>query len=795
MELQKFSYDNKIVKFFLYATVFWGITGFLLGVTVATLLFFPDLWSDTIFAQNVEYLGYGRLRMLHTSAVIFAFVMNAFFAGFYYSTQRLLKTRMASDTLSWMHFWGWQAVIVLTVITFLLGINTSKEYAEHEWPIDILLSIVMIIFGANMFWTIKIRRIHHIYVAIWFYIATFIAVTSLHVFNNLELPVSLWKSYSLYAGAQDALVQWWYGHNAVAFVLTTPILGLMYYFVPKAANRPVFSYKLSIIHFWSLIFIYIWAGPHHLLYTSLPNWTQVLGTAFSLMLIAPSWGGMLNGLLTLRGSWDKVATDHTLKFFVVALTCYGMATFEGPLLATKTLNTIGHFTNWIIAHVHVGAIGWDGMFIFGMIYYLVPKLWNTKLYSKGLANTHFWLATLGIIIYVIPIYWAGFAEYQMLSEFTSQGTLVNKNFLETLTVVKPLYVFRAIGGLLYLIGSILMAINIYKTVKGVEFKADIPAEALPIVVEPKRLAGETTHSWIERMPVRLSILSAIVIGIGSLIEIAPTLLSDFKSDKVIVNTLTPLEIEGRDIYIREGCNACHSQMVRPFRDEIKRYSTPDIGFSKSEMFVYDHPFLWGSRRTGPDLGFEGIRNPNPAWHYKHFINPRYVEGASIMPAYPWLLARTLDTSDVQSKMEALRSLGVPYSDEEIQESANSIEEQQEEIFNLLMADGTTEPIKYFEEANSLTNIAEIENRVRQDIVNIQTDLEDELAGLEEGTPEFIKLESEIKVYDEKLEKENATLEKLTIKLSKEYKEQISNTDVIALIAYVRSLGTKIEYKE
>ncbi len=794
MELQKFSYDNKIVKYFLYATVFWGIVGFLLGVTVATLLFYPDLWQD-IFGQNVAPLGYGRLRMLHTSAVIFAFVLNAFFAGYYYSMQRLLKTRMANDTLSWVHFWGWQAVIVLVVVTFFLGINTSKEYAEHEWPIDILIAVVMIIFAINMFWTIKIRRVHHIYVAIWFYIATFFAVTALHIFNNIELPVSLWKSYSAYAGAQDALIQWWYGHNAVAFVLTTPILGLMYYYVPKAANRPVFSYKLSIIHFWSLIFIYIWAGPHHLLYTSLPNWTQVLGTAFSVMLIAPSWGGMLNGLLTLRGVWDKVANDYILKFFVVALTCYGMATFEGPLLATKTLNTIGHYTNWVIAHVHVGAIGWDGMFIFGMVYYLVPKLWDTKLYSKGMANTHFWLATLGIILYVIPIYWAGFAEYQMLSEFTPQGTLANKNFLETLTIVKPMYILRAIGGTLYLLGSILMAINIYKTVRSAKFIAEVPAEAYPIENVANRQANETLHSWIERRPVKLSILAAIVIGIGSVIEIIPTLMSDFQSDEVIVNTLTPLEVEGRDIYIKEGCNACHSQMVRPFRDEVKRYSTPELGFSKSEMFVYDHPFLWGSRRTGPDLGFEGVRNPNPAWHYKHFINPRYVEEASIMPAYPWLLANTLDISQAQDKMETLRSLGVPYTDEDIQDAEDWIDEQREEIFNLLMADGTSEPVKFYEEATGLTQIKDLEHQIIETLVDPQADLEDELAGLEEGSSDYKKVEAEIKAIDKKLDAKNVEMEKLTNKLAQEYKEQISNSEVIALIAYIRSLGTKIEFKD
>ncbi len=376
METQKFSYDNSIVRAFLYATVVFGLIGFLLGLTAAWMLFYPELPEyflgtddPTIVSLRSGDLqglinsqgafGFGRIRMLHTSAVIFAFVCNGFFAGAYYSMQRLLKTRMFSDTLSWIHFWGWQLMIVAVVITFLMGINTSKEYAEHEWPIDILITIIWVIFGINMFGTIARRRVRHLYVAIWFYLGTWVAIAMLHIFNNLEVPLSFtgWKSYSAYAGVKDALVQWWYGHNAVAFVLTTPVLGLMYYFLPKAANRPVFSYKLSIIHFWSLIFVYIWAGPHHLQYTAVPGWAQALATGFSIMLIAPSWGGMLNGLLTLRGAWDKVREDPVLKFFVVAVTCYGMATFEGPLLATKTLNKIGHYTDWVIGHVHVGALG------------------------------------------------------------------------------------------------------------------------------------------------------------------------------------------------------------------------------------------------------------------------------------------------------------------------------------------------------------------------------------------------------------------------------------------------------
>ena len=795
MELQKFSYDNKIVKYFLYATILWGVVGFLIGLTVATLLAYPDLLAN--MGIKIAPLGYGRLRMLHTSAVIFAFVGNAIFAGVYYSLQRLLKTRMYSDVLSWINFWGWQLVIVLVVITFFMGFNTSKEYAEHEWPIDILIALVWVVFGLHMFLTISIRRVRHLYVAIWFYIATFFAVAILHIFNNLEVPVSFtgMKSYSVYAGVQDALMQWWYGHNAVAFFLTTPVLGLMYYFVPKAAERPVFSYKLSIIHFWSLIFIYIWAGPHHLINTALPNWTQVLGTVFSIMLIAPSWGGMLNGLLTLRGVWDKVRVDPVLKFFVVAVTCYGMATFEGPILATKTLNTIGHYTNWVIAHVHVGALGWNGMIIFGMIYWLVPRMWKTQLYSTSMANAHFWLATLGIIFYVIPIYFAGFAEYQMLREFTPQGTLVNKNFLETLTVVRPMYWLRVIGGALYLVGSILMIINVWKTVARGSFVANEAAEAPALTnIGSDRKQGEGVHAWIERMPVQLSVLAVLALLVGSIIEIVPTLTAKFKDDKVVVNTLTPLEIEGRDIYIREGCNACHSQMVRPFRDEVVRYSTPALSFSKSEEFVYDHPFLWGSRRTGPDLGREGVTRNSASWHYKHFFNPREVEPTSIMPQYPWLLSSTLDVSDVEAKMKTLRTVGVPYTDKEIEKADKSIALQREEIYNLLMADGMTEPVKFYEEASGKAALKELENSIKQKTEPL-TDkiqaIDTKLVGLNAKSPEYAKLQAEIQELEKQVAAENARLDEKAKELATQYKTEIKQSDAIALIAYIRSLGTKI----
>jgi cytochrome c oxidase cbb3-type subunit I/II len=415
MQVESFQYDNKTVRNFAIATIIWGVVGMTVGLWVALQLVYPTV-------LNLQpYFNFGRLRPLHTNAVIFAFVGNAMFMGVYYSLQRLLKARMFSDVLSKIHFWGWQLIIVAAAITLPLGMSTAKEYAELEWPIDIVITLIWVVFGFNMFATIIKRRERHLYVAVWFYIATFVTVAVLHLVNSFELPVTLFKSYSWYAGVQDALVQWWYGHNAVAFFLTTPFLGLMYYFLPKAANRPVFSYKLSIIHFWALIFLYIWAGPHHLLYTALPNWAQSLGIVFSFMLIFPSWGGMINGLLTLRGAWDKVREDVILKFMVVAVTAYGMSTFEGPMLSLKSINAVAHFSDWIIAHVHIGGLGWNGMLTFGIIYWLLPRIYKTELYSKKLANIHFWLAT-GCHVEAIHAKWS--VEISIFRNRNLYGTIL-----------------------------------------------------------------------------------------------------------------------------------------------------------------------------------------------------------------------------------------------------------------------------------------------------------------------------------------------------------------------------------
>mgnify|MGYP001259608413 FL=1 len=648
MQVEKFYYDNKIVKYFAYAMMFWGIVGMLAGLYASIQLFFPAASLD------LPATTFGRVRPVHTNAIIFAFVGNCIFMGVYYSLQRLLKTRMWSDTLSYIHFWGWQLIIVAAAVTLFMGITTSKEYAELEWPIDIAITLVWVVFGINMFGTLIKRRERHIYVAIWFYIATWVTVALLHIVNSFAIPAGLFKSYSLYAGVQDALVQWWYGHNAVAFFLTTPILGLMYYFLPKAANRPVYSYRLSIIHFWSLIFIYIWAGPHHLLYTALPDWAQSLGTVFSVMLIAPSWGGMLNGLFTLRGAWDKVREEPVLKFFVVAITCYGMSTFEGPMLSLKNVNAISHFTDWTIAHVHIGGLGWNGFMAFGIIYYLIPRMFNTQLYSKKLATNHFWLGTIGIVLYAIPLYWAGFAQAQMWKAFTPEGQL-KFQFLETVTNIIPMYITRSIGGTLYLIGAFMMIYNVYKTVKGARFVANEEAEAAPL--QPMKLK-EKGHRWIETKPMTMLVLSLIVVAIGGIVEMIPTFL--IKSNIPTISSVqpyTPLELHGRDIYIREGCNTCHSQMIRPFRDEVKRYGE----YSKAGEFVYDHPFLWGSKRTGPDLARVGGKYPD-SWHYNHMFDPRSTSPGSIMPKYPWLLDKSIDTTTTASIIKTMRKLGVPYEE-------------------------------------------------------------------------------------------------------------------------------------
>jgi cytochrome c oxidase cbb3-type subunit I/II len=711
METQRIVYNDKVVRQFIWASVLFGIVGMLVGIIIALQLAF---WP----ANLPPFLSFGRLRPLHTNAVIFAFVGNMLFAGIYYSTQRLVKARLASNILSGIHFWGWQLIIVAAAVSLPLGITTGKEYAELEWPIDIAIAVIWVVFAVNFFWTLGKRREKHLYVAIWFYIATIITVAVLHIVNSFEIPVGAFKSYSIFAGVQDALVQWWYGHNAVAFFLTTPILGIMYYFLPKAAERPVFSYRLSIVHFWGLVFLYIWAGPHHLLYTALPDWAQSLGMVFSLMLWAPSWGGMLNGLLTLRGAWDKLRTDPVLKFFAAGVTFYGMSTFEGPLLSIKSVSGLAHYTDWIIGHVHAGGLGWNGLMAAGMFYWLVPRLYDTKLHSRAAANFHFWIATVGILLYVIAMWVAGITQGLMWRAVGETGGLLYPNFVETLIAIRPMYWARLIGGLLYFAGIVLMAWNLIKTAKsGAAVDGEIE---VPVVTEPRerdipwpkllfgqpviasiivmsllfamalfdgtmstvlalaatvwgvaaiaisiRNRDEEKVSWHRALEGRAGVFTTlVVIGVlvGGVAEIIPMIVSVPESIRTTKNVpYTPLELEGRDVFLREGCYTCHSQMIRPFTWETARYGDVSV----MDDSIFDHPFQWGSRRIGPDLARVGGKYAD-VWHYKHMVDPREISPGSNMPPYPHLSNETIDFADTPAKLRAMRNVGVPYRADQIQ---------------------------------------------------------------------------------------------------------------------------------
>jgi cytochrome c oxidase cbb3-type subunit I/II len=720
---QRIVYDDVTVRRFIFASVLFGLVGMLVGVVIASQLAW---WQANL---GISFLTFSRLRPLHTNAVIFAFVGNMMFAGIYYSTQRLLKTRMASDLLSAIHFWGWQFIIVCAAISLPLGYTTGKEYAELEWPIDIMIALVWVVFAINFFWTLAIRNEKNLYVAIWFYISTIITVAVLHVVNSFEVPLHLTglKSYSLYAGVQDALVQWWYGHNAVAFFLTTPILGIMYYFIPKAAERPVYSYRLSVVHFWSLVFMYIWAGPHHLLGTALPEWAQSLGMVFSLMLWAPSWGGMLNGLLTLRGRWDQLRSDPVLKFFAAAVTFYGMATFEGPLLSIKSVNALSHYTDWTIGHAHGGALGWNGFMAAGVFYWLVPRLYNTKLRSTRAADLHFWLGTVGIILYMVAMWVSGVTQGLMWRATNPDGSLLYPDFVETLLAIRPMYIVRMLGGLLYLAGMVIMAWNLLATVAGkkavlsevtvvVERKpagnagailrgyplfisvaaiacslfigwTSISVSAVMVVLvfviacvyyahgSDRRLGVPGWHSLLEGRALFFTTFTLLAILIGGVAELIPTLLiqkavPNIGSAAEAQAPYSPLELEGRDLYVENGCYTCHSQMIRTYGWEAQRYGSP----SRPEEFRFDHPFQWGSKRTGPDLAHEGGKYPN-LWHYQHMMDPRSISAGSNMPTFPWLVDNVVRTRDTPDKLSTMQKIGVPYADAEVATATSRYEKQ------------------------------------------------------------------------------------------------------------------------
>ena len=452
------TYNYKVVRQFAIMTVVWGIVGMLVGVIIAAQLIWPDI------THGIEWLSYGRLRPLHTNAVIFAFGGCALFATSLYIVQRTCQARLLSDGLAAFVFWGWQLIIVLAAVTLVLGITTGKEYAELEWPIDVLIAVVWVAYAVLYFGTIMKRKTKYIYVANWFFGAYIVTIALLHIVNSMAFPVTLTKSYSMYAGVHDAMVQWWYGHNAVGFFLTTAFLGMMYYFVPKQAGRPIFSYRLSIVHFWSLNFIYMWAGPHHLMYTALPDWTQSLGMLFSLMLIAPSWGGMMNGIMTLSGAWHKLRTDPILKFLITALSFYGMSTFEGPMMSVKTVNALSHYTEWTIGHVHSGALGWVAMISIGSLYYLIPRLFGREeMWSTRLINVHFWWSTIGVVLYIASMWIAGVAQGLMWRATNDDGTLTY-SFAQSVNAMYPFYTIRLVGGAMFFAGMLLMAYNVWKTV-------------------------------------------------------------------------------------------------------------------------------------------------------------------------------------------------------------------------------------------------------------------------------------------------------------------------------------------
>ncbi|MBX3197887.1 MAG: cytochrome-c oxidase, cbb3-type subunit I [Labilithrix sp.] len=730
LQTQRIEYDDATPMRFMAASVLWGIIGMLVGVVVALQL----AWAP---ANVHATLGFGRLRPLHTNAVIFAFVGNMIFAGIYHSTQRLLKARTASDLLSKIHFWGWQLIIVSAVVTLPLGLSQGKEYAELEWPIDIAITLVWVIFAINFFWTIARRNEKHLYVAIWFYIATIVTVAILHVVNSLAIPVigGTLKSYSVYGGAQDALVQWWYGHNAVAFFLTTPVLGIMYYYLPKAAGRPVYSYRLSIIHFWALIFVYIWAGPHHLLNTALPDWAQTLGMIFSLMLWAPSWGGMLNGLLTLRGGWSKVREDPVLKFLAAGVTFYGMATFEGPLLSIKSVSGLAHYTDWIIGHVHSGALGWNGFMAAGMFYFLVPRLAGRPLYSRRLADLHFWIGTFGILLYMVAMWVSGVNQGLMWRATNPDGSLMYPTFVETLIAIRPMYWMRLIGGSMYLLGMVMMGYNLVRTgltAKVVTTRVDVvplaPTPEVPwrdvvfsrpivltVVVmgvagagmasnafaspfflivafvialfgvlaiqHARKAGGAPLHRILEGRALLFTVLAGLAVLAGGVAEIVPALVVE-PVEAASAKPYRALELEGRDVYVAEGCYTCHSQMIRPMRFETVRYGDP----STLADSAYDHPFQWGSKRTGPDLAREGGKYPH-LWHYRHLVDPRAITEGSNMPPYAHLADARLDLARTGDKMHALSKVGVPYTDDAMRGAEADARAQADAIVAELAKDG------------------------------------------------------------------------------------------------------------
>ncbi|WP_164103929.1 cytochrome-c oxidase, cbb3-type subunit II [Candidatus Laterigemmans baculatus] len=732
-----FRYDDGITRLFVAATLGWGFLAALFGLVVALLLVLPELFEP--LGVRAEYFSFGRLRPLHTNVGLLAFVGNAIFAAVYYSTQRLCKTAMWSRGLSQLHFWSWQAIILAAAATTPLGITQGREFAEWEWPIDVALAVVWVLFfGVNFLMTLVRRRERHLYISLWFYIATIVTVPILHIVSNLVIPAGWGESHSLWAGVHDAFLQWGYGQNLLAFLLIMPFLGVMYYFLPKATGRPIFSYRLAIVHFWAMLVLYILAGPHYLHFTAIPEWLSTFGMIFGLMLWMPAWGALLNGLWTLRGSRPALRSNAAAEnavptasggdprevpvggspgatrgpvvgFFAVALICYGVYTFEAALRSIKSVGAMVQYSDWTIAHVHVATLGWSGMLTFGMLYWMLPRLYQTELWSRRLATVHFWLSVGGLLLYVLPIYAAGVVEGVMWNRLNEIGRLAHPEFVEVVQAVVSMWWLRVAGGTLYILGLLAFGLNSVMTWVRRPRPYEVPVVTVRRMVRPaapeapvatpaelahapmldlgRRIALGSNLLWHrrwERQPLRFVLLVSGAVVLASLLQIAPLWLFGGNVPPLAsVQPYTPLELAGREIYIAEGCFHCHSQMVRPLVAETQRYGD----FSRPGEFVYDRPAQWGSRRIGPDLARVGGRQSDH-WHWIHLEDPRQetVRPESVMPSFAHLLDRPLDFDKIAERVAIAHDWGVPY-DRELSEAPQMARDQAERIAADIVSQG------------------------------------------------------------------------------------------------------------
>lgn len=703
-ELETYRYNDGIVRMFVGATVLWGALAMLAGLLIALLMVIPKLFYE--LGSDAEFLGFGRLRPVHTNAAIFAFAGNAIFAGIYYSTQRLCKARMWSDVLGWLHFWGWQAVILAAVVSYPLGITQGRAYAEMQWPLDIALAVVWIgCFGINFFMTLATRREPRLYLSLWFYIATIVAFSLLHVINNLVSPLGLWQSFPLFAGVQDAVLQWWYGQNVISFLLIMPFLGLMYYFVPKVAERPIYSYRLGVAHFWSLVLLCVLAGPHMVHYSVMPEWLSSLAMLFGVMLWMPYWGGLVNGLLTLRQGRQTSITEPVQQFFYAALLFYAVATLGGPLLSIKSFNALTHYSDWTIAHIHTATLGWNGMLVFGMFYWLMPRLFQTKLWNTQLVSLHFWLATLGVLLYIVPTYAAGMMQGVMWQSLDDTGRLAYPDFVETLERSAPFWWLRLFGGSIFFVGAVLLGLNLvltwarrpasYETPElsaaRLSCSVDEPVAVVsqladkPVLEFGKRVEAWARFGWHqrwERRPLKFTTLVFLAFTIPSLVALLPVFVVRGNVPAIdTVKPYTPLELVGRDLFIAEGCYNCHSQMVRRLVPETHRFGD----YSQAGESAFDSPTQWGKRRIGPDLARVGGRQSS-AWHWAHLEDPQAVSPGSVMPSFDYLLDRELDFNKTIERVTAVQRMGVPYV-HELEEAPELARRQAEAIAAEIVSQG------------------------------------------------------------------------------------------------------------